>query len=490
MSNKLFLGHKLRALREQHGLTQTALATRLGLSISYLSQLENNQRAITAQVLIALNRDFGIDIAQFADDDQGRLVADAREALAQPGYATPMPGLQEIKHVAETAPAFLRRFLEQHQALTQRRETARDWHPANTGEPSGGASAVDPQPYETARDFFHYRNNYIDELDRAAEALATTMDLDGGGGDPTPRLTRFLEQEHRVRLRYTGETGEAEPADHSEVLRQYDPAARILTLNGSLSGPTRNFMLACQAATLSLGSIIDRVLGESGLKSADARAICRAGLVNYAAGALIMPYAAFVARAARLRHDIERLQRHFHTSFEQVCHRLSTLQRPGKRGVPFYFLRVDLAGNITKRHSATRFQFARFGGACPLWNVHEAFGMPGRIMVQQAEMPDGARYICIARSIIKRGGAYRQPNRHFAVGFGCEISHAAALVYTDGLSLDDAAAYDPVGISCRLCPRERCQQRAAPPLSRAITIDPDVRAVLPYVVGPAGGGGG
>jgi predicted transcriptional regulator/transcriptional regulator with XRE-family HTH domain len=484
VSNKLFLGHKLRSLREQHGLTQTALATRLGLSISYLSQLENNQRAITVQVLIALNREFGIDIAQFTDDDHG-----------QPGYATPMPGLQEIKHIAETAPTFLRRFLEQHQALTQRRAVARDWQLDKAGRSgdsldSNGASAIDPQPYETARDFFHYRNNYIDALDRAAEALATTMGLNGDGGDPSPRLTRFLEQAHRVRLRFAGESGEAEPASHNEVLRHYDPAARILTLNGSLSGPTRNFMLACQTAMLSLGGSIDRILGESGLKSADARAICRAGLVNYAAGALIMPYAAFAARAARLRHDIERLQRHFHTSFEQVCHRLSTLQRPGKRGVPFYFLRVDLAGNITKRHSATRFQFARFGGACPLWNVHEAFGMPGRIMVQQAEMPDGSRYICIARSIIKRGGAYRQPNRHFAVGFGCEISHAPALVYTDGLSLDDAAAYDPVGISCRLCPRERCQQRAAPPLSRAITINPDVRAVLPYVVGSAGGGGG
>ena len=202
--------------------------------------------------------------------------------------------------------------------------------------------------------------------------------------------------------------------------------------------------------------------------------------MNYAAGALMMPYRRFAASALELRHDIEQLQHRYNASFEQVSHRLSTLQRPGARGVPFYFVRVDAAGNITKRHSSTRFQFARFGGACPLWNVHEAFGQPGRILVQVAEMPDGVRYLCVGRSIVKRSGNYLRPNRQYAIGIGCEIAHAAKVVYSEGLQLDGQAV--PVGVSCRICERPDCHQRAFPPLGRRLVVRANERRVVPFAI--------
>ena len=193
-----------------------------------------------------------------------------------------------------------------------------------------------------------------------------------------------------------------------------------------------------------------------------------------------MPYGAFLAAAREMRHDLERLADRFGASLEQVAHRLSTLQRPGAKGVPMFFVRVDQAGTITKRHSATRLQFARYGGACPLWNVHQAFETPGQFLRQLAETPDGVRYLCLAREVSHGGGAWRAPVRRYAIGLGCEVSHAAQMVYADGLDLTDAAAFEPIGVSCRICERRACHQRSVPPLERALSIDPDRRGILPY----------
>ncbi|WP_370304080.1 short-chain fatty acyl-CoA regulator family protein, partial [Pseudooceanicola sp.] len=172
----------------------------------------------------------------------------------------------------------------------------------------------------------------------------------------------------------------------------------------------------------------------------------------------------------------------FGASIEPAAHRLSTLQRPGAKGIPFFFVRVDQAGTITKRHSATRLQFARFGGACPLWNVHRAFETPGRFLRQLAETPDGVRYISLARDISKSGGSFGAPVRRYAISLGCEVRHADSLVYADGLDLKNDSAYEPIGISCRICERKTCHQRSVPPLERRLTINADERGVLPYEV--------
>ena len=195
-----------------------------------------------------------------------------------------------------------------------------------------------------------------------------------------------------------------------------------------------------------------------------------------------MPYTAFLEAAQSTRHDLEQLADRFGASIEQVAHRLSTLQRPGAKGIPFFFVRVDQAGTITKRHSATRLQFARFGGPCPLWNVHRAFETPGRFLRQLAETPDGVRYVSIARDVSKPGGSFTAPTRRYAIALGCEMTHAPDLVYADDLLPAGPQAYEPIGISCRICPRRDCHQRSVPPLESKLSVDHDRRDTLPYRV--------
>jgi predicted transcriptional regulator len=177
---------------------------------------------------------------------------------------------------------------------------------------------------------------------------------------------------------------------------------------------------------------------------------------------VLLPYARFLETAEAERHDLAVLGARFGASFEQLCHRLTTLQRPSAKGVPFFMIRVDAAGNVSKRFSANSLHFARFGGACPIWNVHHAFQAPGQTLAQLAEMPDGERYLSIARTVSKpwRAGPLRAAQ--YSVALGCEARHADRLVYADALGLGAAETPDPIGVTCRACPREACAHRASP----------------------------
>jgi hypothetical protein len=469
MRDKLFMGPKVRALRERQNLTLDACAQQLGLSTSYLSQIETNQRPVTARVLIALSRVFNVSPGEFDSDEESRLIADLREASADLALGTATPALTELKLAAATTPTLARQFLALHRAYRALDERILRYDETVRMRTEDAPDSL--VPYQEVRDFFHYRDNYVDDVDVAAEALAAEIGIEGEG-DAVTKFEAALRERFDIEVvRVVAPAG---------MIRHYDPATRVLTLDRDLPEPTRTFQLATQLADLVLAGTCDDVLEHGGFESATARDIARIAMLNYAAGALVMPYRRFAASAMELRHDIEQLQHRYNASFEQVSHRLSTLQRPGARGVPFYFVRVDAAGNITKRHSSTRFQFARFGGACPLWNVHEAFGHPGRILVQVAEMPDGVRYLCVGRSIVKRSGNYLRPNRQYAIGIGCEVAYADKVVYSEGLQLDGAAV--PVGVSCRICERPDCHQRAFPPLGRKLTVRTNERRIVPFAI--------
>jgi predicted transcriptional regulator len=320
------------------------------------------------------------------------------------------------------------------------------------------------------RDFFHFVDNYIHELDVAAEDLAAKLGIPDR--DPSAALPEYLERRHGVRIARAG-------ADE-DVLRKFDGKRRMLFLNPFSPASTRSFQSAFQIVGLEMEAEIARIAKEADFRTGEAVEICRIGLANYFAGALMMPYEAFLTSAQELRHDLELLAARFGASIEQVAHRLSMLQRPSRKGVPVFFARMDRAGNITKRHSAAKLQFARFGAACPLWNVHQAFETPGRIIRQLAETPDGVRYLCLATEIAKGGGGFRAPQRRYAIALGCEVTHAGDFVYADDLDLTNRAAFDPIGISCRICERAHCAQRAVPPLKRKLTVDHNHRAAVPY----------
>ncbi|KAB2853484.1 MAG: ImmA/IrrE family metallo-endopeptidase, partial [Sphingopyxis terrae] len=337
---------------------------------------------------------------------------------------------------------------------------------------TGGTAEGSRLPWEEVRDWFHDAGNYVDRLDRAAETLAGQL----RGRDPSPAI-ETIERRLREAL------GISIVYRQHQVLRDFDATMRHLIIDPSQPAETRRFQLAHQLAALALAREIAAVIEASPLRTAAARQLLHVGLANYAAGAVLMPYAAFRASARAVRHDIDRLRLDYGVSFEQACHRLSTLQRPGARGIPMFFCRVDMAGNITKRHSATRLQFARFGGACPLWIVHEAAAIPDRILFQLAETPDGLRYVSMAKGLVKPSGSYARSPRRYAVALGCEAQYAADFVYADGVDVTAPHAATRIGSSCRICPRDDCDQRAFPPSDRPILVDPDRRDVVPYRIG-------
>ena len=460
---KLYAGVKLRELRGRLNLTQKAFAEKLNVSLPYLNQMENNNRPISTGVVLSLAQEFGFDVTELQSGDEARLISDMREALADPVFTGPELSLPDLRLVASNAPSMARALLELHAAYRQTHERL-----ASLDEALGREDArLQASPWEEVRDFFHYCDNYIDAVDRAAEYFA------GQQGAMTPKAAAIRALESRqISVAF----------DDTPVIRTYEPTSRRLTISRRATEATQCFQLLLQVALLTKDKLLEATLDLARFQSDEARSIAKVGLANYFAGAAMMPYERFLAAAKETRHDLERLADRFGASLEQVAHRLSTLQRPGAKGIPFFFVRVDPAGTITKRHSATTLQFARYGGACPLWNVHQAFENSGRWLRQLAETPDGVRYFCLARDVSKSGGAFDAPVRRFAIGLGCEVKHAPALVYADHMDIETPQAFEPIGISCRICDRKNCHQRSVPPLERRLSVDPNQRSVLPYQV--------
>jgi predicted transcriptional regulator/transcriptional regulator with XRE-family HTH domain len=472
MRQKIFAGPKIRQLREANALNQVAFAERLGISASYLNQIESNQRPLTAQVMVALAQTFSIDVGAFAHEDTEKVMSDLKEALADPVFGGLSPNGQDLKTIINNVPWFAHAFLGLHVAF---RRTGERLHALDEVYTSGGQEGDRTpgvlMPYEEVRDFLHYRSNYFEGLDQAAEDLAEQTF--GSVAARPDTLANYLFNKHAIRIELRG----IEP--NSRFMRQYDRKARVLWLREGIDPSSATFLMAQQIGLLEQGDEIERIVAAAGFRTEDAAAITRLALANYFAGAVLMPYDRFLEAARRTRYDAERLCFIFGTSFEQVGHRFSTLQKPNAKGVPFYFVRFDRAGNIIKRHSSTRFQFARFGGTCPLWNVHEAFEAAGRTLVQIAEMPDGVRYVCVARAVTKSGGSHLAPPRHYALGIGCELIHASEVVYADALDIKTTPV-TLIGVSCRMCERHECPQRAAPPIDRTLTVDPDRRDFVPF----------
>ena len=462
-SHKIYAGAALRETRNRNGLTQRIFADRLGVSLPYLSQMENNHRPVSAGVLLRLASEFQVDVGAMAAGDADRMVVDMAEALADPIFDG-APSLGDLRLAAANTPGLARAFLALYRV---HRESQDRLAALDEAIGAAGQNAL-TSPWEEVRDFFHYCDNYMDAVDRAAERFAQP---DGSRAPPMDRVVAALTQ-----MGFSIASAEL-PAG---AVYQRDGTA--LTLNAAADPSTQVFQLLNLIARESYGDLLNETLDSGRFRSQVARDIARLGLANYFAGAALMPYRGFLATAREERHDLERLAHRFGASLEQVAHRLSTLQRPGDRGVPFFFVRVDQAGTITKRHSATLMQFARFGGACPLWNVHRAFETPGQFLRQLAKTPDGVRYFCLSREVQKPGGSFRAPVRRFAIGLGCEIAHARAVVYADDLDVGNPAGYERIGISCRICPRSDCHQRSVPPIDRELVIPADRSGPLPYQI--------
>ncbi|MEH3131563.1 MAG: short-chain fatty acyl-CoA regulator family protein [Mycolicibacterium neoaurum] len=463
---KTFAGARLRRLRDEKGLTQVALARALGLSTSYVNQLENDQRPITVPVLLALTDRFDLPTHYFAPDSDARLVSDLREILADGPSTT-----AQIEELVARMPEVGQTVVNLHRRLHDATAELESVHGrANLDAVTGNQQ---PMPFEEVRDFFYDRRNYVDALDRAAEELFTRHGLRIGGLDG--QLAELLSDEFAISV--VVDNGDRLGAN---VKRRYEPDTRTLLLARWLLPGQRAFQLATQLALLLHSDLISSIVATDDRLSTEARDVARIGLANYFAGALLLPYRIFLSAAESLRYDIDQLARNFDVGFETICHRLSTLQRPDARGVPFIFVRTDSAGNISKRQSATAFHFSRVGGNCPLWVVHHAFSRPGEFLTQVAQMPDGRSYFWLAKTSVSPPSRYLGTPKSFAIGLGCDLAHADKLVYSVGIDLADAEATVPIGAGCRICDRAACPQRAFPYVGRPVQVDPQTSSNLPY----------
>jgi XRE family transcriptional regulator, fatty acid utilization regulator len=464
------VGVRLRRFREERGMTQAALASALGLSPSYVNQLESSQRPMTAAVLLRLSSVFDADLQQFSAEDADRLAPQLRDALADPSVGEPI-SMAEIRELAEAMPAVGRYVMELHRRYRHGREVNEALMTRIDSSAAGSIAAQPPLAYEEVQELFYSKRNYFPTLDLAAEKIFAEAGLTVG--NTVTGLASRLASRHGIRVADL-------PASDSQVKRRFDPASGVLALSPLLNPGQRAFQLATHLASIELADQIEQIVAEANLLSDDTRLLTRIGLTSYSAGALVQPYLPFLEAAESLKYDIMLLQRRFAVGYETVAHRLSTLQRPGARGVPFIFVRVDRAGNISKRQSATSFHFSRVGGSCPLWAVYEAFAHPTEIQTQMAQMTDGRSYLWVARTVSRRYGGYRTLAKTFAIGLGCDLRHAHKLVYSHGLDLTSPSALVPIGPGCKVCDRDGCPQRAFPAIGKQLDADRNRSSFIPY----------
>jgi predicted transcriptional regulator/transcriptional regulator with XRE-family HTH domain len=465
---KLFLGPRLRRLRRDLGLTQTRMAEDLGISPSYLNHLERNQRPVTAQVLLRLAEAYDIDIRSLSSDHEAADARDLGEVFADPMFRDLGVARHEVLEVAENAPGVADAIIRLYRAYADRRRLTELGASARADEGSEGLTST---PSDWVRDYIQSQRNFFAELDEAGEALAGA--LKAGPGELAAAARQRLADTHGVQVRIV--PTELLP----DSVRRYDHHRRRLMISEVLGDAGRAFSLAYQLAIAEHDAALAAAVDRAAPADAPTRRLLKVSLANYLAAAVMMPYEAFRDACERTSHDIELIGARFGASFEQVCHRLTTLSKPTSRGVPFFMLRVDSAGNISKRFAGASFPFSRFGGSCPRWRVHEAFRTPGRVLTQIVETPDGSRYFTLARTAPRVASPYADEDAGLAIGLGCELKYAQRLVYSRGLDLANPAVTE-IGPACRVCERPACPQRAAEPLGRTLMVDDFTKSISPY----------
>ncbi len=457
----VYMGPRLRRLRRELGLTQADMAADLEISASYVALLERNQRPLTADMLLRLARTYKLDMAQVAGDGGAEQTARLSAVLKDPMFADidlpPLASEDVAVNYPGVTEALLRLYTayrEEHLALADRSVVRAD-------------AAEAPDPVAESRRFLAARRNSFPLLDDAAERLASEAEAEGG-------LAAWLKARHGLRVRRL-------PSDvMAGSVRRLDRHRDAVLLDDALDGASAQFQLALQIAYLEMRKSFDALLKDGQFSGDSGRRLARRALASYGAAAILMPYGAFAKAAEARAYDVEALGRQFGTSFEQTAHRLTTLQKPGQERVPFFFLRVDPAGNVSKRLDGAGFPFARHGGSCPLWSVHRAFERPREVITQWLELPDGQRFFSIARTVTAGGGGWGAPKAERAIALACAAEHAHRLVYVRDTGSSDPT---PIGVTCRLCHRTQCMARSAPPIGREMMPDDYRRTRAPFGFG-------
>ncbi|MEP6343608.1 MAG: short-chain fatty acyl-CoA regulator family protein [Maricaulaceae bacterium] len=467
-NEKLLIGPRVRRFRQTLGITQARMSEDLDISASYLNLIERNQRALSAKVLLKMAEVYDFDISNLTGAGDAHLVAEIYETLRDPlfkGESISKNEAEDLVNISPNAAKALLKLYSKHRDLSRRNtDMAIDRDKVELLEQS--AEAV-----ETVRRFIHQQKNFFPRLDAAAEALSNELGVTKR--EPHAALTERLKDKHDISVRIV-------PISiMPQMLRYFDRHSKRINLSELLRQSGRRFQLAFQIGMLEHRDLIDDIVKVANLPNREAQGLMRTSLANYFAAATLMPYTRFLQEAESIKYDVDLLGHRFGTSFEQTAHRLTTLQKPDARGIPFFFVRIDVAGNVSKRFSAGRFHFSQFGGACPLWNIHECFQAPGSTISQMIQLPDETTYFSIAKMVSRSDGTYNAPPQKLAIGLGCDIAYAPRLTYAQNYNLENPKP-TPIGVNCYLCERPHCRQRAHAPLNKALSFDERTRGVSLY----------
>ena len=464
---KTFVGPRLRQLRREHGHTQAEMANRLGVSPAYINLMEHNQRSLSVRVLVGLLESYGVDWQDLVSDNDDKIFDDLRRAVADPIFSDKSPDARELRSAIENTPVFTSQFMKLYGEYRMLVENM-----MRLGHERMPQELLTTSAETVIHDFFRSNSNFFPELE--LEAAKLNADLGESVDDIYSVLKGRLKDRHgiSVKLCRVEELGDA--------LRIYTAEDNEVLLSEGLDHINRVFQLAHLLCFLECDAALEKVISRLTDDRESVINRCKVELANYFAAALLMPYDVFLTFATESDYDIDRMAARFGVSFEQVCHRLTTLQREGNKGIPFFFLRVDKAGNVTKRFNSTAFQIAEYGGSCPVWNMHTAFRTPGVVVPQFVELPDGGRFFTLSRTTERPAFSNDTQDRRLVLSLGCSIEHADKMVYAKPFAIRDKKDFSKIGINCHLCPREGCSQRALQPLLVELNIDPSRRGSTRY----------
>ena len=468
------LGGSVRKLRRQRNLSQQKLSEILGISVSYLNLIENNRRNLTGKLLLNIAKEFNIQLSDIEGENDTVLLSDLMEVLSDNIFESNYLKNHDVQDLVSSQPEIARAIIRLYDVYKTGLSNLRSISDSEGDNMINLEGDINNISAEIISDFIQKNSNYFPSLENLATNIIKNLEK-FNNINLYVCLTEYLLSIHDIRV------ANIPPEIKHETIRYYDPVAKTLVISDRLPQASRTFLIAQQMGLLFADDEINKILDNNNIEDSEVRKLGRLALSNYFAGALIMPYEIFLEQAEFTRYDIEVLENRFQVSFEQVCHRLTTLQRPGSRAIPFHMMRVDIAGNISKRFSASGIAISRYSGACPRLNIYSAFTTPDRIKVQISVMPNGEKYFCIARAFQKRSGGFDSPESFYSIGLGCKIDDAKQMIYAEKLILDSSENIIPVGVSCRTCPRTDCRQRAFPPSNRELIYNENVKGLSAYV---------
>jgi len=465
------IGHKIKAKRKNLGITQANLSKKLAISPTYLNLMESGKRKIDLDLLLKISKELNLDVSDISKKTDTNLYQNLMDLLGDNIFENLDITNFDVKELINTNPSIAKALVKLGDNYKKKNQDI--VHKVENISGKFIDSRKNSFPGEVVSDFIQENENYFPKLEDFANNIFYKIQTNNRAGYSL--ICEYLTNNHNIDVK------DVVPEENKPFTKQFDPIKKTFLLSDYLTLETKKLHAASQVAQLEAIEIIEEYLNSFSFPTEESKKLSKVALLNYTGAATIMPYKFFYEECIKQRYDLELLQNTFATSFEQVAHRITCLQDPQMKGIPFHMLRADVAGNISKRFSLSGIEIPRYGGACPRWNIYAAFTMPGKINAAVSKMTNGEKYVCISRTVEKGVGKHGMFKSLLSIGLGCQVKYAKDFVYADSLNLHDKKTETPIGVNCRTCDRMDCQQRAFPPLHKKFDIDLNKRGISVYV---------